>query len=1349
MYFDLMENTIKRLLLLLVCLSVIIAVAAQNTTLTNYSVKDGLSNSTVKAICQDTQGYIWIGTKNGLNRLDGYEIKNYYHLPSQGIKQPNDIVSISQLSDGLFWIGTFSGIVLFDPIQEKFIDLQERYEGDYFPSSVVVGIHEDSQMNVWVATKQGLYVFKKDRSCSYVENLRKTYIHMMAAADSNTLLLDIVNQGLVLYDIRTGYYKILHKNDEHFSLMKGFTDSKGRVWLGEELKNLYRYFPEEGGIKAVPYTVASDVPIESNYIHDMIEYNDSTLLFATDRGLVAYDIPHSRFYVKINQHLSVSDRMMTIYKDSQGALWMGTFSRGAFYYHPKLFTFTYYSLRTSSKSATGVQVVGSLVESQGKLWIGHSKGLISMDLCQKNRIEEVNIFSADSSKYDTDLYYVYQNSKDELYLYFLNMGVYSLNLRTKSIAKVNISITGEKQIRAMARDADNQLWIAEDDLSYWEENTQKLNQNLSTNYNAITRYMLTQDILRHGKDMMVGVRTNGLWLFKYRPEISEHYFKGERTIFKELNDKNISVLYEDSAQNIWIGTYDNGLYKCNLEKKEISHYNTDSGLVHNSICAIVEDKTNKDIWVSAINGLSQIKSNGTIVNFTCENGFPLNEVSPKALLQASNGHIYVGGNNGLAELDPVSLFHGQATVPTVRISSVESLNAKNAPKHVEYNNLKNHDKIEFFYDNSSIRIKYSALDFIAPKGYKYAYQLKGMDDGWHYIEHNEVIYSNLPAGKYIFSIKARNDEGIWSTAATELTILLHPAWWATWWAKTMYFLFVVAFLIVLIRYFYERKASQYKQRIEQIEKENIEKNFQMRIELFTNFSHELRTPLTLITGPVDDIINDKQLPPHLRFSVKQIQKNANRLLLLVNQLLDFRKLEHGAMQLNLSNVNVPMFISEQIDSFSEWLKKRGLTISYSNNYYGNDLWVDTDLMSKVMFNLLSNAIKHSPRDSQIQLQSVVEGDSVVFSVRDYGEGISLKDQARIFEPFFQIENENKGGMFGSGIGLNLVQYVVKLHKGEVWLKSASGQGTTFFVRLQLGKAHYNDMNVAYTDYASSHTLKIEKNSVQPVETNDCPEMFKESDNRLQILVVEDDDDMRQYISSKLLKYYKVYEASDGKEALEIAREQIPDLIISDIMMPVMDGLELCRIVKDDMALAHIPVILLTAKSLEEQIKEGYQALADDYVLKPFNVQILLSRIEGLIKNREKLKKLFSQRLSTTEVPIKEIAVEDEFMRKLVDLITENIQDSELSIETLYSQLGLSRTQFFRKIKAISNLSPNKLILNIRMKMAIEKLRIGGLTVSEVAYEVGYSDPAYFSKVFKSVFNQTPTEYVKSMGGKPS
>ena len=476
--------------------------------------------------------------------------------------------------------------------------------------------------------------------------------------------------------------------------------------------------------------------------------------------------------------------------------------------------------------------------------------------------------------------------------------------------------------------------------------------------------------------------------------------------------------------------------------------------------------------------------------------------------------------------------------------------------------------------------------------------------------------------------------------------------------------------------------------------------------------------------------------------MKQIQKNANRLLLLVNQLMDFRKLEHGAMQLKLSSLNVPVFITEQIDSFSELLNKHELTISYSNNYYGNNLWVDVDLMSKVMFNLLSNAIKHSSRGGKIQLESNMEENSVVLSVKDFGEGISPENQSKVFDPFFQIGNGNKGGMFGSGIGLNLVQYVVKLHFGKIWLESTPGQGTTFFIRLQLGKEHYANSNVIYTDQAITHTLKVEKNSVLSVDPEYHQQIPEDSDNRLRILVVEDDEDMRQYIVSKLSKTYNVQEAPEGKSAIHIAREQMPDLIISDIMMPVMNGWELCKEIKSDMDLSHIPVIFLTAKNDIDSKINGLKIGAEAYVEKPFSFNYLKTQIVSLLYNRQKEREAFSKRPFFPTNKMQMNKVDEEFMNKVIRTIEENIIDTNLNVEHLAEILGMSRSSLLRKIKMLSNLSPVDFIRLIRLRKAAELIHEGKYLIGDICFMVGINSPSYFSKLFLKQFGMTPKDFEK-------
>ncbi len=638
------------------------------------------------------------------------------------------------------------------------------------------------------------------------------------------------------------------------------------------------------------------------------------------------------------------------------------------------------------------------------------------------------------------------------------------------------------------------------------------------------------------------------------------------------------------------------------------------------------------------------------------------------------------------------------------------------------------------------------MDYLFPDGVKYAYRLKGVEKEWNYVNRNEAIYSNLPAGIYTFQVKVCSSDGVWGDAITSLPLIVNPPVWLSVWAKMLYSLLVLFMIYLILRYYYMKKTAKYRLKIEEIKKENIERDYKMKIELFTNFSHELRTPLTLIKGPAEDILYDEALPRKFVYSVKQILKNSNRLLLLVNQLMDFRKIEHGAMQLNLSNVNMVSFMTERIDSFSELLQKRGIMIRYTNDYYGSNWWIDADLMEKVIFNLLSNAIKHSKDDSVIKVVSSAEGDKLLLSVQDYGEGISQENIDKIFDPFFQVKQGSMSNMFGSGIGLNLAKYVVSLHHGKIWAESVVGQGTTFFIELQLGKEQYTKDDVVYVEGDSvDKTFALEKESLKPIgeplweDTNP-----NETDEAPVVLVAEDDEDLRKYLVLQLSASYKVIEAANGRAALELALEKFPDIILSDVMMPEMNGLEFCEQVKSNPKLAHIPFVMLTAKVLDEHIKEGYSVLADDYILKPFNITVLKAKVESIIKNREQLRRLFGEKMSAIEVPMPEIAAVDPFMDKLIELIKEKASDSELQVSDLYEAMGYGRIQFFRKIKAVSGISPNNLIVNIRMKMAADMLRENQYTISEIAYQTGFSDPSYFSRVFKSVFQITPKEYQKNM-----
>lgn len=1358
-----MKNIVfnKKLWILCCCLwgcFLSINALANDYSFRTLTVMNGLSNNSVKSIYQDSLGFIWVGTKNGLNRFDGYECKTYFNHNEEFVGQSNDVINITPDKAGNMWIGTFNGVMLFNPYTGKFKDLSLSYQGE-LPRGVVINIWMENDSTIWVATKSGLY-FLKDNTSACIETFRGKYINAMAASGEHTLLIDIVQQGLLEFDTQTHAITLYKETEKRPVCSKIMRDSRQRIWCAADLENLFIADSEDHTLKRVD-TGSLKVGIKQVQVHDLLEYNDSTLLLATDNGLYALNV-HS---MTLRRSFSVSpvfnlfpselakvNRQMCLFRDRQGSLWIGTFNEGAMLFNSRHAKFRSYLLRSENRKEP-LRVVGKLVEYKKQIWVGCNTGIFTIDIVS-GRWYRINLENQLEMDANSEIYHVYQLAENQILFYLLNQGTYVLNLDTRKISRYDIGLPASSQIRAMARDADGILWIAQDELSMHDTKTRKSSIDLSTNYDGTTRFMFTQDILPVGGDMLIGTRTRGIWRF-VRNSIDElKYFKGESWGSKELENKNISVLYEDRDKNIWVGTYDSGLYLCDSNTKKVVRSFKQDRIAHNTIYDIIQDDKTGTLWVATLTGITRIDKNYRVWNYTYKNGFPIHELSGHSLLTASNGNIFVGGRDGVVELLLDELYNISGTPFQPRISQVETLNSITASNHLLFDDADIFKGIELSYGNSSVQIRFSAMDYLFPDGVKYAYRLKGAEKEWNYVNRSEAIYSNLPAGMYTFQIKTCSSDGVWGDAITSMPLMVRPPVWLSVWAKMGYSLLVLLLISFILRYSYMKKTAKYRLKIEEIEKENIERNYKMKIELFTNFSHELRTPLTLIKGPAEDILHDEALPRKFVYSVKQILKNSNRLLLLVNQLMDFRKMEYGAMQLNLSNVNMVAFLTERIDSFSELLQKRDIVVRYTNDYYGNDWWIDTDLMEKVIFNLLSNAIKHSKDGSVIKVLSSVRESKLLISVQDYGEGISQENIDRIFDPFFQVKQGSMSNLFGSGVGLNLAKYVVSLHHGKIWAESTIGQGTTFFIELCLGKEQYAGDDVVYAEsapedkaYTANTAFSIEKESLKPISNHLDDEVNPhEMEESPLVLIAEDDEDLRKYLIMQLSTNYKIMEAANGNVALELALEHVPDIIISDVMMPDMNGLEFCDRVKTDPKLAHIPFVMLTAKVLDEHIKEGYSVLADDYILKPFSTAILKAKIQSIIRNRAQLRKLFGEKMSAIEVPVPEIAAADPFMDKLIELIKAKASDSELQVSDLYEEMGYGRVQFFRKIKAVSGISPNKLIVNIRMKMAADMLRENKCTISEIAYQTGFSDPSYFSRVFKSVFQITPKEYQKNPKG---
>lgn len=1308
-----------------------------------YSIRNGLSNTSVKAIYQDSTGYIWLGTKDGLNRFDGTEIKTYYNVNNKNERISNDIVSITGDNKGRIWIGTFNGISLFDTHKEQFIKIDSIYKGER-PRGVTVGTWISPNKSIWIATKVGIYIFTENE-CICPSKFKGMHINSMIAVKDSIILLNIVKKGIFAINTKTLNLSKVNGVYDHNKYYKIFNDGKGNTWITSDMYNMYIYDNKNNKLNKIKI----DIPISiiDDYskwqIHDLKAYGTSKILLSTDNGLWVYDKKNKNITRNIENWIFSKDftnnRLMSLYEDNQGGLWAGTYDEGVLYYHPNLSLFKLHEIKSEEKQ--NLRINGQLIHYNNKLYVATNDGIHSF-IIKEGHIEKIS--KENKWLKGENVYYLFLNN-NQILLYILNKGLFSLDIHTNKITRFIPSLSPERQIRAIAKDSLGGLWIAEDELSRYSDESKALNRSFTTNYDGDTRFMLTQDLLAYGSSMLVGSRTSGIWKFEYQKYALPEYFKGAHKEFDYLGDKNVSTLYLDNKGYLWIGTFDSGIYRYCPKDNSVKHFNTEKRLAHNLVCAILEDRKTGDIWVSTATGISKITyPQLNVLSYDENSGFPISEVTTKTLVQLDNKNICVGGNNGLVEFNPESLNNlKRETSPETQITSISSYASKNWMNQVKFDNVESLSNVNLSYDNATIIIKYSVLDYVFPHAYNFAYLMDGLDTDWLYSNKNECSYSHLPAGNYKFRIKSCGIDGVWGKE-TIIPITVYPPIWLTLWAKIAYAIIIFTLIVSILTYTYKLKTKKYKQRIKDIEEENRERNNRMKQELFTNFSHELRTPLTLISGPVEDILNDKELPNKFIYPMRLIHKNANRLLLLVNQLMTIRKLDYGMIHLELSQIDLPTFLIEQINSFDGLLKKMNIQIVYKNDFHGNNLWVDCDLLEKLIFNLMSNAIKHSKPNSKICINSYKENDNIIISVKDFGDGISKENIDKIFDLFYQVEKSDKAEFYGSGVGLAIVQYVVKLHNGHIRVESDPGKGTEFFISLPLGNKHFEGQNVKYINKQNENSpMHILQECIEPIQAEIYPTK-KTTEIIPRLLLVEDDNDMSQYISSLLKNKYNITTARNGKEAFDIAITKIPDIIVSDVMMPIMDGVELCRAIKSELSTAHIPIVLLTARVLTEHVVEGYEAMADDYILKPFSSNVLLYKLDSILKNREKLKQIFSKNIETLEVPLSEIKIEEIFLKQVIDFIKNNINNPELSVSDLCNEFGMSRSLFFQKMKAVSDISPNKLIQSIRMKTAIEMLKKGERSITEIAYSVGYSDSSYFSKVFRATYGVPPSNYINQL-----
>lgn len=782
------------------------------------------------------------------------------------------------------------------------------------------------------------------------------------------------------------------------------------------------------------------------------------------------------------------------------------------------------------------------------------------------------------------------------------------------------------------------------------------------------------------------------------------------------------------------------------------------GLLDNNICTLVESSDQR-LWMSTVNGLIMFDpAKDEVRNYHRHNGIDIREFTLHSGIALPDGSLCFAGSNGFVTFHVEAMDKNNNIPPVV----LEQLSVNNHPVEVGDESaildkvLDGMETIRLAYNENNFSITYQALNYIYATQNQYAYKLEGYDTDWNYVgERNSAFYTNLSPGKYVFLVKASNNDGVWNEEGRSLIIIVQPPLWRTWYAYLFYVIALAAIIYGILYYVNIKRNLEAGLKMKQLEKQKQEEFHQAKIRLFTNFSHELRTPLMLIITPFEELVKRVDIPAELHDKLSIIYKNAQKLLLLVNQLMDLHKNQAGSMDLKVSEGDICEYIKEIYYAFNQIALTNEVKFTLNCTPKTINGWFDKSLLEKVVFNLLSNAFKYTASGESVLMEvsevTLKELDPkrtdglykdensqyVILKVKDSGKGIEEGEADKIFTPFYQIPETSGINLSGTGIGLSLVYTIVQLHRGVIYVDHTETKGACFVVILPVSRSAFSEEQIESREIDKIAEITNTEDilvSLPVTENKDQP--------KYKILLVEDDKDVRDYLKKSLEAEYIVIEAADGVRAYEKVVQDFPDLVLSDIMMPKRDGLELCTMIKNDIRIGHIPVILMTARSMVVHIKEGFQAGADDYIVKPFNMDVLQTRIRSLLASREQLKKLYGKRFSPDVMGIEVKSADERFSQKLFDVIEKNISNEKLDVELLCTEIGISRANLYRKLKSITELSPMELIRNKRLEMAAKLLKESEMNVSEIASHLGFNSHSYFSNSFKAFYGCTPTEFVQ-------
>jgi signal transduction histidine kinase/ligand-binding sensor domain-containing protein/DNA-binding response OmpR family regulator len=1313
-----------------------------------YSVSEGLSQSTVFAVYQDSEGFIWIGTRGGgLNRFDGYNFDVFMHNSADSSSlSHNEVLSINEDSDNSLWIGTRGGGVnRFDRDKQCFV----RYQLDSVEDVPVKSIFEDENKTLYLGTFKGLYYKSYDSD----------EFQLFSSGFNETLMITSVlglSADTLLLAARSGLYKVSKKSGDFIKVFEispdpvfgeyyqvpMLADSKGNIWFGSPL-GLHVF--TDSGLKTVRKNPFDVDLLRGAEIRVIYEDKNGYLWIGYSDGLIKLDpgtSEYTSFKSKANDFNSLShNSVFSITQDKDGNFWIGTWGGGLTFmgFIPPKFQHFFYNSNGNSLSNN---IVSSFAEAEDGMWIATEGGGVNHFNPSTGRFA---LFSDKTGKY-----------------------------------------LQSNHIKALYKDSDGMLWIGT-----WGEGVYRYNPVTK----IIKRYLSDSKIFALGEhpagQMWVGA-IHGLHRIDFKKDTITHYTKDENS--SGLKSFFITTIFKDSRGNIWVGTPDQGLYFYNKFKDEFVNFSVQPGnpnsIIDNYIISITEDSDgdlwigtssgicrfdsedqlffdmteeielpnrfinglvfdhNSDLWISTNKGITRYNTQtGISRNYDVKDGLQSNEFNRGAFFKNNANEIFFGGINGFNSFNPDELQDNEIP-PKVMITNFKLFNETVIPGD-ETNILKKRisetREIVLTHNQSNFTLEFVALNYILPEKNRYKYKLEGYSDEWVDLGNKRSIsFMNLRNGKYVFRLIASNNDSVWNENGASLNITILPPPWMSDWAIAGYFILIAIMVFFFHKLISWRLTERNRIAYEKKEKERIEDLNQMKLKFFTNITHELKTPLTLITAPLDNLLNDEISREKKEYYYKLIKGNITRLKSLGNQLIDFRKAEQEYYKPAVKRGSLKEFIFNVSESFTELAEHKKINFVVDCPDKNNtDQWFDPEILEKILFNLLSNAFKFTSEGGSIRLMMKLTDNLATISVKDTGIGISPGEIPFVFDRFFTSKTPEKSNFTGTGIGLSFAKMLTEVHHGTIEVESEKGNYSEFFVTIPVDIEFYSSDELKDDTTAISFGNDSEPDENEYVylesQTNEPSEDEELSEFAEILLLVEDNEDIAQYLINQFSDKFKVYRASNGQDGYEMARELLPNIIISDIMMDKMTGLELCKKVKSDILTTHIPVVLLTVLVTSANKMEGLEVGADAYVEKPFEIKYLRTVVYNLLKQRAAMKEKYLLENIHAAGGINS-STDSKFLGKVEEILESHYSDPDFSIVNLSEKLNVSRSQLFRKFKSVTGKSPSDFIRVVRLKKAAEIILREEIGVNEVAYKVGFNSPSYFILSFKKYFGKTPKEY---------